>query len=464
MTSNLTKLLLLGCLFWLPTRLAAQTVSYDDVAVIVNTNSQVSMNIGNYFLQQRGIPASHLIQVAVSTAETVDSMEFVNLRNQVEAALNTNNLADSINYLVTTKGMPLRISRQNACDTLFPISGNLVSRCTCVESELPLILSPYAGEILNFGLATNPYAGETYNFDRDSAGIFLVTRLDGFTEADVKALIDRSGPDQHYFAPSAQVLLDFSFTEGGTASLFKGVFDATELALVPSGLAVINDTIDLAFRTNVNGLIANYGIHFRPDSLQQAHQWEPGGIALFVVDNAGSFAPGATANYTLGDVIAEGASAAAGYVYPSYFGSSTEARRFFQAYLDTTQALRYNVAEAYYQASSRLGQQNLLIADPKTSVIADLTLSASSPWKPEIEVYPNPATGSVFIAGELAAGEVSYRLHNSMGQLLRNGTKQHGGGRLELPVSLAQLATGMYILEVGFQENRITRRVMVTEQ
>ena len=102
--------------------------SYSDVAVIVNANSASSQVIGNYFKSQRNIPDRNVITISCSTAEEVDAAEFNSMRSQIESYLHANNLVSSLNYIVTTKGMPLKIDRG---DTY-----SLSSPSASVESEL----------------------------------------------------------------------------------------------------------------------------------------------------------------------------------------------------------------------------------------------------------------------------------------------------------------------------------------
>jgi uncharacterized protein (TIGR03790 family) len=124
------------------TLLASRSVfasGYQDVAVVVNTNSQVSLAIGSYYQSAHGIPEINIIRVNTTTDETIDDAVFASLRSQIECHLRDNNLADSINYIVTTKGVPLRIDRGD-------VTG-LGCTSASVESELMCVLGPYSGHI-----------------------------------------------------------------------------------------------------------------------------------------------------------------------------------------------------------------------------------------------------------------------------------------------------------------------------
>jgi len=110
------------------------------------------------------------------------------MRTQIEDYLINNNLVTQINYLVTTKGCPLRIIRDETGTQTCSAS---------VESELTLLIGQYKGMIGNCGWVDNPYLSETNNFSFSDYQIFLVTRLDAYTKEEVFNLIDRSGPNTY---------------------------------------------------------------------------------------------------------------------------------------------------------------------------------------------------------------------------------------------------------------------------
>jgi len=181
------RVLLLVGLFigLLPFALASQ-VSYNDVAVIINTNSTASQTIGNYFRTARNIPSANLVYVHVDTTEEIDSTMFNVLRSQVEDQLILNNLRDSINYLVTTKGVPLKVNRGSTFSTSSPSSS--------VESELMLILGSYSSYIGGQGPTWSPYCYVDSHFSRAQYGIYLVTRL--FSEAlNTVVILRKSGSE-----------------------------------------------------------------------------------------------------------------------------------------------------------------------------------------------------------------------------------------------------------------------------
>lgn len=80
----------------LPINLLGQTTNYNDVAVIVNDNSPVSVEIANYFKNARSIPNENIIHINASTNEQIDSLEFVSIRTQIEDYLISSNLVNQL--------------------------------------------------------------------------------------------------------------------------------------------------------------------------------------------------------------------------------------------------------------------------------------------------------------------------------------------------------------------------------
>jgi uncharacterized protein (TIGR03790 family) len=155
---------------------------YSDVLLVVNDNSSISMQIGDYFRSQRNIPDINICNITVSTLEQVNRLEFNRIRNQIETYLGDNNLTDKINYIITTKGIPIRISH-----------GNWRLRAS-VDSELCLILGPYSiwiDDTTNTKIS-QVYYQEDKEFSRKDFPIYLVTRLTGYNFSDVKRLIDNA--------------------------------------------------------------------------------------------------------------------------------------------------------------------------------------------------------------------------------------------------------------------------------
>src|SRR2546430_2586317 len=110
-------LLLIALFLCMFASLEAQVkVSYNDVMLIINDGSTTSVEIGNYFAGRRNIPAGHICHINASASESMDSPTFLPLKWQIQSWMKSHNLVDSINYIVTTKGCPLRVTTPTGDD------------------------------------------------------------------------------------------------------------------------------------------------------------------------------------------------------------------------------------------------------------------------------------------------------------------------------------------------------------
>lgn len=205
-------------------------ISYEDVAVIYNVNSEISRAIAENFTLRRGIPPENVIGIDAPVSETVSRAEFEDMREQIEGALVERNLTGRLNYLVTTKGVPLRVW------------GPTSSASASVDAELALILGPYSGYIGGSYWLENPYFGDEERFTRAKYGFFLVTRLTGYDLKDCLALINRSemsGGRRGVF------LLDKDPGKGGGYAVGNQWLDEANRTLSRMGYATYLDDTDL---------------------------------------------------------------------------------------------------------------------------------------------------------------------------------------------------------------------------
>lgn len=341
---------------------ASSGTGYQDVGVIINVNSAASQAIGAYFAQARGIPAANMIHVNVASTEEIDAAEFASLRSQVESHLQANGLTASLNYLVTTKGVPLKVNRGDTYSTSSPSAS--------VESELMLVLGSYASLIGGNGKAYSPYYGKTAAFSRATHGIYLVTRLDGFSTEDVLTLIDRSGPGTKVSSAS-RFVFDQDPAWNSAAPYLNDQLAQARTALQDRGRIVElnSDTVFVTERHDVIGY-ASWGSndHYHAsftDNAIPGNTWVPGSLAETYVSTSGrSFEdPPDYGQSLIADLIREGASGAKGYVYEPYSSAMANAAVLFDRYTGG-----FNLAESYFMASRYISWMDVVVGDPKTSV------------------------------------------------------------------------------------------------
>jgi uncharacterized protein (TIGR03790 family) len=341
---------------------AGATTNYNDVAVIVNANSATSMAIGAHFQAARNVPAVNMIYVSSDTVEEIDSTRFASLRSQIETYLSGNGLIDSINYLVSTKGVPLKVNRGNTFSTTSPSSS--------VESELALLFGPYSASIGGEGRVVSPYYYGDAHASHSQFGIYLVTRLDGYTLQDVLELIDRSGPGLRV-DPASMYVFDQDPDWNGSLPALNNYLASAKTAVESLGkLATLDQsTMYLTNQAPVLGYTSwgsndHYANNYTTYAIPH-NTWAPGALAeTYVSTSARSFAlPAAYGQSLIADLIHEGVSGAKGYVYEPYSSAMALAYILFDRYVRG-----YNLAESYYMASRYCSWMDVVVGDPKTSI------------------------------------------------------------------------------------------------
>jgi uncharacterized protein (TIGR03790 family) len=356
---------ILTLLIIIPTNSSYAQSSYNDVLVVVNSNSATSEQIGAYFASARNLPAANIVHVNVSTSEEIDSLQFNSLRSQIENHLTTNNLTNQINYIVTTKGVPLKVNRGNTFSTSSPSSS--------VESDLSLILGPYSSQIGKNSGVWSPYYYQNAHFSRAAYGVYLVTRLDGYSYEDVVALINRGGPNRPFSKSGSKFVFDQDPDWNGTLPGLNNEMFSANTILTNRGLGTQLDqtTTYLTNLSNVIGYVSwGSNDHYASLYTQYAkpnNSWMAGAIAETYVSTSGRTftSPPTYGQSLISDLVSEGITGAKGYVYEPFSAAMALVSVLFDRYTNG-----YNLAESYYMASRLLSWMDVIVGDPKTSVYA----------------------------------------------------------------------------------------------
>ena len=168
---------------------AASAQDGGNVLVAVEATSQMSERIAARYVRARSIPAENVVHLRTGATDEVTRAEY---EEQIEAPIaawiRRHAMHDRIFYIVLTKGIPLRISG----------SGGRGGAAASVDSELTLLYRKLVGtRVPTAGPLPNPYFGTVAPaahrgpFSHVDQDVYLVSRLDGFTEADVIGLVDR---------------------------------------------------------------------------------------------------------------------------------------------------------------------------------------------------------------------------------------------------------------------------------
>lgn len=159
---------------------------YSDVGILINNNSEASKTIGWAFVNARNISDNNIFFFNDSdtpTKETINRNEFnVYFAAPFLEMLSNRSSSTELNYLVSTKGIPLRINGGNdkaSFDQEFSLLGGSYNSSIGSDNWVNHGFGPLAG-------------GEMKAFSHDVYGFFLVTRLTGYTVETALGLIEKA--------------------------------------------------------------------------------------------------------------------------------------------------------------------------------------------------------------------------------------------------------------------------------
>lgn len=371
----------------IPLSLCAQvTTSYSDVLLMVNDSSVNSVDIATYFAQRRSIPQHHIFHFQHDTSksgdfgETIDSLTFKReILWPLENFMRTRNLVDSINFIVCTKGCPLRVSTPHNAGAFGGTSSftDCIALANGIDSVKMLTNKPS-------GPATSRYAtdGPLEHFRHSQATMpyYLTTRLDAYTVDQVKALIRRAETPA-YVGQGLYVLDEDPGRWSAGYSSGNIWLQAANDSLKARGMTTKLDTtvVYLTKQTGVigycswgsnDGNAGNYATNAIP-----GNTYLDGAIAETYVSTGGrSFNVGTTYGQSLiADLIAEGVTGVKGYTDEPYLGVMAEPQLLFPRFADG-----YYLAECYWSASPWIAWRQVVIGDPKMTMRIPAVVSTPS--------------------------------------------------------------------------------------
>lgn len=335
----------------------------ENVLVVVNSNSSLSAQVGEYYSRRRGIPKKNVCVIRTRSDESVTREEYDReIAGPVGVCLRSRGLAESVLYIATTAGVPLRVGGRLARD------GDNAS----VDSELTLLYGILRGERPELkGPIPNPFFRKLdAHFRHPDFPIYLVTRLAGYDFNSVKGMIDRALVARN----TGKFVIDCKSASDESGD--RWLKDAA--ILLPSDRVVLDESATvLRGQKSVIGF-ASWGSN-DPNRKQRllGFEWLPGAIMTeFVSTNARTFKrPPATWNIStwktpelwfagspqtmIADYIEEGATGAAGHIDEPYLGYTPRPDFLLPAWYSGR-----TLAESYYLSIPALSWQNVVLGDP----------------------------------------------------------------------------------------------------
>ena len=319
------------------------------VLVVINDSSPESLTVGAYYMSKRKIPRANLVRVKVTTEENITWESFEkDLRSPVKNAIYDSK--NSIDFVVLTKGVPIRIHSNGG----HSVDGHIASM------DLPIkpIEKPEEDQVRG---SLNPYFNKNESFSRKKYGFVLVTRLDGYTVADAKMLVDNSlnaKPEKGPF------LMDAAANRRGPgyADMQNSLLRGGEVLKTKGFQVEVDDTATFQAPSYPLAGYASWGSNDGAFDLAayKRLKFKPGALAETFVSTSGrTFKPTTGGQSLITDLIANGVTGIKGYVAEPYTFALAKPDILFDRYTSG-----FNLAESFYMASLVLKWKDIVIGDP----------------------------------------------------------------------------------------------------
>jgi uncharacterized protein (TIGR03790 family) len=393
---DFVSLVLFGLLPWWAfagNKNVVQKRSPDQVLLVVNENSPISKAISEDYALKRHVRNIILVQCqdsAVSVGnETIPLAAYTqSIESPVREYLATHR---NIDFIVLTKGIPIRISGAalGSCSEQSREPASIRGHPSVDSYLAALDYTNFPGtmkiKITGSGAVgcaiSNRYWNANEPFSHDRFGGYLVTRLDGYTVADAKALVSRALEAEQGLT-NGKVLLDVQpgFGLGDKATQPAPIRET--IILQESSWSEFNadmrhahdllvqrsipDELDLTEtfigqRSNLLGYFS-WGSN-DPKYADNAYQtllFAPGSLSDTAVStSARTFLPTKGGQSLLVDLIAHGLTCGKGYVDEPLLQAIASPTIVMDRYTSG-----YTMAESFYAASHFVGWEDVVVGDP----------------------------------------------------------------------------------------------------
>jgi uncharacterized protein (TIGR03790 family) len=314
------------------------------VAVIINTQSPASREIGDYYITKRGIPSSNVLRLPLPDSEEMAFDDFQRrLQAPIRSLLETRK---EIDFVVMTKGVPMRVDDFNGKST---------------DSIIAAMYLPVNEDVRTGPHIRNPFAGSQTRFSRVKFNMVLVTRLDAYSVEQAKRLVDNSlaaRPKIGWF------LMDEAANRRGPGYVeLQKTFRVAEKALKGKNMVPkVEDTP--GFWAPDEPLMGYVSWGSNDDGFDLAAyrklNFHPGAIAETFVSTSGrTFNRTSGGQSLIADLIERGVTGVKGYVSEPYVFALAQPQVLFDRYTGG-----FTLAETFYAASGVLRWKDIVIGDP----------------------------------------------------------------------------------------------------
>ncbi len=341
--------------------------SGEEVLLVVNRADAVSRQVADYYRPRRSVPLKNVCYLDTTTDEEISWQTYVGqVEKPIAACLEKNGLKETVLYIVTTAGVPLKVDGGG--------SGMATERAS-VDSELTLLYAKMQGaKFARGGGVRNPFFMQREApFRHSRFAMYMVTRLAAYDVADIKAMIDRSLAARN----RGKFILD-----AGPGKDDGNNWIRTAAMLLPRGRVILDDTPNVLYdKTDVIGY-ASWGSNDGGRKRRRlGFTWLPGAVATEYVSTNGRTMKRPPDDWTYttfqdkahffggspqglcADLIHEGATGASGNTYEPYLNGCARPDYLLPAYYQGR-----NLAESYYLSLPYLSWMSIVLGDPLCSL------------------------------------------------------------------------------------------------
>jgi uncharacterized protein (TIGR03790 family) len=346
-------------------------VMTDRVMVVANEDSALSRRLASFYQAWHGLPEKQVCRIRTLDASNRERETIPRDRYDREIAAPLQNclvqrgLRDQIRYLVLTQGIPIRVQGQGVKE--WPETEQ-----ASVDSELTLLYERILGRRHTLaGAARNPfYRQRESSFDTVRYGIYLVTRLAGYSFEDARRAVERCRGAKNV----GKAVLDMR----GDGEQTGEEWLRNAAILLPEARAVLEESPKVLHGEKDVIAYASWGSNDRNrKSRQTGFTWLPGAIAAEYVSSSARTLTMPPYNWTLGtwsnpltwfagspqsmilDYVWEGVSGISGATDEPYLGMLPRPDLLIPAYLGGR-----NLAESFYLAQPVLSWHVMILGDP----------------------------------------------------------------------------------------------------
>ena len=356
--------------------------------MVVNSASPTSARVGAAYVAGRSIVNVVYVQCEDSAiSQQNETIDYADYQQEVEGPIAAYLAAHSgINYIVLTKGIPIRVAgtpvgESQGGTSRASLDGTLAA---LGYASLPgaKLVQFNDGNLAQGSAWLNRYWNAHVPFNHEVFGGYLVTRLDGYTEADADALATRALAAERSGSKQGTILLDADESDGladptsqpytiATSTIMREASFNTwngDMSRAASLLTARSLPVQYEFTTSFVGNESGLGGYFSWGSNDQHFSqaaynsltFAPGAIGDTAVSTSGrSFFPQTGGQSMIADLVVQGITGAKGYTDEPLLQSIASPTIALDRYTHG-----FPLADSFYAASHFVGWVDIVLGDP----------------------------------------------------------------------------------------------------